>query len=43
MRGQWFTDDAMIDRVLDPQKESTLSSIAQAARAIGKRLELTLV
>jgi hypothetical protein len=34
---------AMLDRVLDPEKESTLSSLAQAARAVGKRLELSLV
>jgi DNA-binding phage protein len=43
MAKRMHTSRAMIDRVLDPQKESTLSSIAQAARAVGKRLELTLV
>jgi len=34
---------AMIDRLLDPEKESTLGSIATAAHAIGKRLHLALV
>jgi len=43
MAKRMHTSRAMIDRVLDPEKESTLSSIAQAARAVGKRLELTLV
>ena len=43
MAKRMHTSRAMIDRVLDPQKESTLTSIAQAARAVGKRLELTLV
>jgi len=43
MAKRMHTSRAMLDRVLDPEKESTLSSIAQAARAVGKRLELTLV
>lgn len=43
MAKRMHTSRAMIDRVLDPNKESTLSSIAQAARAVGKRLELALV
>lgn len=43
MAKRMHTSRAMIDRVLDPEKESTLSSIAQAARAVGKRLELSLV
>jgi hypothetical protein len=37
------TSRAMIDRLLDPEKESTLGSIATAAHAIGKRLHLALV
>lgn len=43
MAKRMHTSRAMLDRVLDPEKESTLSSIAQAARAVGKRLELSLV
>lgn len=43
MAKRMHTSRAMIDRVLDPEKESTLSSIALAARAVGKRLELSLV
>jgi DNA-binding TFAR19-related protein (PDSD5 family) len=43
MAKRMHTSRAMLDRVLDPVKESTLSSIAMAARAVGKRLELSLV
>ncbi len=37
------TSRAMIDRVLDPENESTLGSIAVTARAVGKRLQLSMV
>jgi antitoxin HicB len=43
MAKRMHTSRAMIDRVLDPEKESTLGSIAMAARAVGKRLQLALV
>lgn len=43
MAKRMHTSRAMIDRVLDPEKESTLGSIALAARAVGKRLQLALV
>lgn len=43
MAKRMHTSRAMLDRVLDPEKESTLGSIAMAARAVGKRLQLALV
>lgn len=43
MAKRMHTSRAMIDRVLDPEKESTLGSIAMAAAAVGKRLQLALV
>jgi predicted transcriptional regulator len=43
MAKRMHTSRAMIDRVLDPEKESTLGSIALAARAVGKQLQLVLV
>jgi antitoxin HicB len=43
MAKRMHTSRAMIDRLLDPEKESTLGSIATAAQAVGKRLQLALV
>ena len=43
MAKRMHTSRARIDRMLDTEKESTLSSIAQAARAVGKRLNFSLV
>lgn len=43
MAKRMHTSRAMIDRLLDPEKESTLGSIASAAQAVGKRLQLALV
>ncbi len=43
MAKRMHTSRAMIDRVLDPDKESTLGSIALAAHAVGKQLRLALV
>jgi antitoxin HicB len=43
MAKRMHTSRAMIDRLLDPEKESTLGSIAMAAQAVGKRLQLALV
>lgn len=36
------TSRAAVDRVLDPRKSSTLKSLVSAARAVGKRLKVSL-
>jgi hypothetical protein len=36
------TSRAALDRVLDPRKPSTLRSLNSAARAVGKRLKMSL-
>jgi len=36
------TSRAAVDRVLDPRKPSTLRSLTAAARAVGKRLKVSL-
>ena len=37
------TSRAAVDRILDPHKPSTLRSLTAAARAVGRRLSVTLV
>jgi antitoxin HicB len=37
------TSRSMVDRILDPQRESTLGSLALAAIAVGKHLRVELV
>src|SRR5262245_21624173 len=37
------TSRTMVDRVLDPKRESTLGSLAIAANAVGRRLRVELV
>ncbi|MBA3707273.1 MAG: XRE family transcriptional regulator [Planctomycetes bacterium] len=37
------TSRTMVDRVLDPTRESTLGSLAMAASAVGKHLRVELV
>ncbi len=37
------TSRAAVNRILDPQKSSTLRSLNAAARAVGKRLKVSLV
>lgn len=37
------TSRAAVNRVLDPSKPSTLKSLTSAARAVGKRLRLSIV
>lgn len=36
------TSRAAVDRILDPRKPSTLRSLTSAARAVGKRLRVSL-
>ncbi len=36
------TSRAAVNRILDPKKPSTLRSLTSAARAVGKRLKLSL-
>jgi antitoxin HicB len=37
------TSRSMVDRVLDPNRESTLGTLAMAAQAVGKHLRVELV
>lgn len=37
------TSRAAVNRILDPQKPSTLRSLTAAARAVGKQLRMSLV
>lgn len=39
---QMHTSRAALNRVLDPRKPSTLRSLTAAARAVGKRLKVSL-
>jgi antitoxin HicB len=43
MAKRMHTSRTMVDRVLDPTRESTLGSLAMAARAIGMHVRVHLV